>query len=116
MWLDWIYRASFLLYEISFLLFALGLGLYGEAQRRLTRALQLPSVWWLSSAAAVLMLACALLHFYVYHHLSPRYLTGGDHDLLLQMYLLKSLSMLSIFLAGAALTAGNLVHWLRIRR
>ncbi len=105
--LQLLYRASFFLYEISFILFALALGSYSESLRKITRAWRLGPYWLCPVCASLLMLLCALMHFYVYHFLSPRYLQTGAHEQLLLMYLLKTISMLSIFLAGACLLLGN---------
>lgn len=104
--LQTLYRASFFLYEISFLLLALALGTQSELMRKLTRTLHLPPYWVLPAAGSVLLLFCALTHFYVYHFISPRYLATALHKDLLLMYVLKTVSMVSILLAGACLAAG----------
>jgi hypothetical protein len=104
--LQTLYRASFFLYEISFLMLALAVGTEGEIMRRLARTLRLPPFWILPACSAVLLLGCALLHFYVYHLLLPQYLVSGSRTELLLMYQLKTVSMGSILLAGAALALG----------
>jgi hypothetical protein len=105
-----LYRASFFLYEISFLLFAAALFAHGRTLGTLTRALHLPPLGWLAHAAGALLVFCAFTHFYVYHFLSPQYLQTGSSDQLLLMYALKTLSMIGIFLAGAVLAVGNAVY------
>lgn len=105
-----IYRASFFLYEISFLLFAVALFFYGGALGKLTQALKLPPLGYLAHTAGVFLLFCAATHFYVYHFLSPQYLQTGASDQLVLMYALKTLSMVGIFLAGLALAVGNGVY------
>jgi hypothetical protein len=102
-----LYRASFFLYEISFILFAVALFYQGAVLGTLTRALKLAPLGWLAHAAGVLLLFCAFIHFYVYHFLSPLYLQTGSADQLFFMYALKTLSMAGIFLAGVALAVGN---------
>jgi hypothetical protein len=104
--LQLLYRTSFFLYELSFLAFAAALALQAGLLLRLGRVLRLPPYWLGAAVGAVLMLTCALLHFYVYHFLSPEYLASGSHELLLQMYALKTLSMLGILFAGLALLLG----------
>jgi hypothetical protein len=101
-----LYRASFFLYELSFLAFAAALAVQAGLMRRLGRTLRLPPFWLGPAAAAVLMLACALLHFYAYHVLSPEYLASGSRGLLFQMYALKTLSMSGVLLAGLSLVLG----------
>lgn len=103
---DFLYQASFFLYEIGFLLLALALVAQAEVSRRLTRILRLPPVWIFSLAAAGLLLLCAGIHFYAYHALSPRYLSSGAQDLLVTMYALKMISMCSLFLAGTGFLLG----------
>jgi len=104
--LQYLYRGSFFLYEIGFILFALALGTQGELLRKLTRTLRLPPYWIFCSLSAVLMLLCALIHFYVYHYLSPQYLLSVSQEKLLLMYWLKTVSMGSIFIAGVSLVLG----------
>lgn len=104
--LQFLYRASFFLYELSFLALALALALQAGMMGRLGRALRLPPYWLGPAAGAGLMAACAVLHFYVYHTLSPAYLASSSHLLLLRMYGLKTLSMLSVLFAGVALLIG----------
>ncbi len=101
-----LYRASFFLYELSFVGFAAALVLQAVLMRRLGRVLRLGAYWLGPAVAAVLMLGCAGLHFYVYHFLSPDYLASGAHPLLLQMYALKTLSMLAVLFAGLSLLLG----------
>jgi hypothetical protein len=101
-----LYRASFFLYELSFLAFAAALVVQAGLMQRLGRVLRLPAFWLGPAAGAVLMLACALLHFYAYHFLSPQYLASGSRELLFQMYTLKTLSMSGILLAGLSLLLG----------
>jgi hypothetical protein len=114
--LSLIYRASFFLYEISFLLLAFALAVYGESWRRLTRALHQPAYWVLAWVGALGMVLCAVVHFYVYHDLSPQYLVSGDHEQLMLMYLLKTISMVSIFLTGLLLILGSVLYLRRISR
>jgi hypothetical protein len=101
-----LYRASFFLYELSFLALAVALGIQSLLMRRLTLAIRLPPYWLACAASAGLLLVCAVIHFYVYYFLSPQYLLSGARAELLWMYTLKTVSMGSIFLAGAALLAG----------
>ncbi|NTV53289.1 MAG: hypothetical protein HGA76_09805 [Candidatus Firestonebacteria bacterium] len=102
-----LYRASFYSYEISFLIFAAALFYHGAVLGILTRALKLPDWGWLAHLAGALLLLCALIHFYVYHSLSPQYMLTGSANQLLLMYLLKTFSMAGVLLAGAALVIGN---------
>jgi hypothetical protein len=101
-----LYRASFFLYELSFLGFAVALAVQSGLMRRLGRVLRLPPYWWGPAVGSVLMLVCALLHFYVYHFLSPEYLAANSRTVLLQMYALKTASMASVLLSGLSLLLG----------
>ena len=114
--LDLLYRASFFLYEVSFIMFAWLLGTYGESLRRLSRSLHQPPYWIFTAFSSLLMLGCAVLHFYVYHFLSPQYLQTGTHEQLILMYILKFVSMASIFMAGLALALGNGLYLKTISR
>jgi len=105
--LQLLYRASFFLYELGFIGLALALGTQGVLMRRLTRTLRLPPYWLLPSASGCLLLFCALIHFYVYHFLSPQYLLSGAREQLLWMYTLKTISMSCIFVSGLALLLGG---------
>jgi hypothetical protein len=108
-----LYRASFFLYEISFLLFAAALFYQGTALGTLTKALKLPRLGWLAHLAGGWLVICAFTHFYVYHFLSPQYLQTGSADQLVLMYALKTFSMVGIFLAGVALVVGNGVYLMK---
>jgi hypothetical protein len=108
-----LYRASFYLYEIGFLLFAIALFYNGSAMGRVTRAFRLLPFGWMAYLAGALMTVCAGLHFYVYHTLSPQYMQSGSTEQLILMYSLKTFSMLSVLAGGAALLLGN---WLYLKK
>jgi len=108
-----LYRASFFLYEISFLLFAGTLAYAAWSGFRINRALRQPAYWVWPGVGAVLLSVCAWSHFHVYHRLSPQYLVSASPDLLIQMYILKTVSMAAIFATGAGLAVSG---WLYLRR
>jgi hypothetical protein len=101
------YRASFFLYEISFILFSVALFFQGVLLNRLARALKIPRVGIFPLSASVLFFLCAATHFYVYHFLSPQYMQTNSFQLLLLMYSLKTFTMISIFVAGICIFLGN---------
>jgi hypothetical protein len=114
--LDFLYRASFFLYEISFTFFALALALCGWSMFRINRALRQPAFWILPGLSSFLLLACAYIHFYVYHRISPQYLLTASRDLLIQMYVLKTISMFAILAAGIGLIISSGLFLRQARR
>jgi len=111
-----LYRASFFFYEISFLLFAVALWYNSFSMRKINQALRQPPYWIWSAIGAALLMMCAFNHYYVYHHISPRYLQNNSYDLLIRMYIFKTLSMFYILGAGFALTLSNFLYLRRIQK
>ncbi len=106
-----LYRASFFLYEISFLLFAIALWYNSLSLRKINQALGHPPYWIFPAVGGVLLFMCAFNHYWAYHHLSPQYLQNEAHYLLIRMYVFKTLSMLYILVAGAGLGIGNYLYY-----
>ncbi len=114
--LDSLYRASFFLYEIGFILLAIALWIYSRSLYKLNQALRQPSFWFWPALGALLLIICASNHFYVYYWLSPQYLRYESRPLLILMYILKTVSMGSILIAGLALAVSNLLYLRRISK
>jgi len=114
--LDFLYRASFFLYEISFMLLAIALWIYSRSLRKLNQALRQPIFWIWPAIGALFLIICAANHFYVYYWLSPQYLRYESRHLLILMYVLKTVSMGSILMAGLVLAVSNLLYLRRISR
>ncbi|MCD4812664.1 hypothetical protein K8S19_03105 [bacterium] len=113
---DFFYRASFYLYEISFLMLAAALFYNSISMWKINRALKHPPYWIWSAAGAVLLAVCAINHFHVYHHLSPQYLKSAAQDLLIRMYVLKTVSMFCILGAGIFLGLSNFLYIQKINQ
>lgn len=103
--LDVLYRASFFLYEVSFLLFAAALVYHSLSVRKIALALKQPPYWIGSAVGAAALVLCAFNHYYVYHFLSPQYLQNESRELLVRMYQYKTWSMIYVLAAGAGLIA-----------
>lgn len=111
---DILYRASFYLYELSFIVFGFALVFAGQGYRKINQALHHPPVWLVLMIAGVLLWGCAVDHFIVYHFLSPQYLLKQSHELLISMYIFKTISMASIFIAGLSLLFSFGWYWKKI--
>lgn len=109
-----IYRASFYLYELSFLTFGVALLFAGLAYRKIIQSLHYPPFWIALMAGAVLLWICAINHFIVYHYLSPQYLANQSQDILILMYVFKTISISCVFLAGLGLLLSFYGYWKKI--
>ncbi|MBN1595507.1 hypothetical protein JW933_06240 [candidate division FCPU426 bacterium] len=110
-----LYRASFFLYEISFVLFALALWYHSMSLRKINRALHQPPYWLWPAVGSVFLLLTAFNHYFVYHYISPFYMQTHSYALLIRMYVLKTVSMGCILAAGLTLLIGNLMYIRRIK-
>ncbi|MCK5218466.1 hypothetical protein KAR10_03015 [bacterium] len=114
--LDILYRASFFLYEIGFMLLAVALWIYSRSMRKLNQTLRQPVFWIWPAIGALLLAICASNHFFVYYWLSPQYLRSESRHLLILMYVFKTVSMGNILIAGLALAVSNLLYLRRISK
>jgi hypothetical protein len=112
--LDVLYRASFFLYEVSFLLFAAALLYHGLAARKIALALKQPPHWIGAVVGAAALVLCAFNHYYVYHFLSPLYLQNESRELLVRMYQYKTWSMIYVLAAGLGLMASTYAYVRRL--
>ncbi|MCK5241034.1 hypothetical protein KAR34_01160 [bacterium] len=104
------YRASFFLYEVSFLLLAIALWYHSLSMRKINQALRQPPYWIWTAIGSAMLVMCAFNHYFVYHHISPVYMRNQSHDLLISMYIFKTLSMFYILGAGVSLVVSNLFY------
>lgn len=109
------YRASFYLYELSFMVFGLSLVYAAMSFRKINMALKHPPLWLGPFVAGILLVLCAINHFVVYHFLSPQYMVSQSKDLLITMYLFKTISMASILIAGLMVAFSYLMYWKKIK-
>ena len=84
--------------------------------RKINRALKHPPYWVWIALGTLLLVLCVLNHFYVYHHLSPLYLRQSSQEVLIAMYVLKTVSMFFILAAGLFLILGHYPYWRRMWR
>lgn len=111
---NFIYHASFYLYEISFIVFGLAL-IYGSlAYRKINQAMQHPPMWLGPLIAGILLCLCAINHFVVYRFLSPLYMLNQSHQLLIIMYVFKTISMASVLVSGVLVVLAYYWYWKKI--
>lgn len=108
------YRASFYLYEISFIIFGFAMMYAGWALRKINQSMSHPPIWIGPVIGGFLLSICALNHFVVYHFLSPQYMISQSQDLLIMMYIFKTISMASVLVAGSCLVLSYYWYWKKI--
>jgi hypothetical protein len=109
-------QSSFFLYEISFILIALALYLNGIALRRIYLSLLYPPYWVGAAIGSVLFFMCALNHLYVYQVIMPQFQAGESVELLRVMHVLKSVSMVYIFIGSFSALVSNFYFFYRQRK